>query len=295
MPAIAFTSSIRSIVRASSRTAAAQPPASRRARLRARGDRRARGRSRVCGRRRNRIDRSVAVSARARARRHSRRHATAARRRGRPRQDHPSRPDPVGAARARLDRARVDRLPGRPSRHVGAELRERFNITATVLDQASIADRIAALPPGVSPVVGTRRGDRVDRLRQAAGGPRGDRQRAARSRDRRRSASPCARHRSRRRDVAARLARAVVRLRVGDAALGRSGRVRLPHIDGRGRRSDRDLPHDAATTSAWPSRAARMCCGVRPTDDRSRVAGRDRSATRGRSGSRAAAKIAPSA
>ena len=31
------------------------------------------------------------------------------------------------------------------------ELRERFNITADVLDQASIADRIAALPPGVSP------------------------------------------------------------------------------------------------------------------------------------------------
>ena len=31
------------------------------------------------------------------------------------------------------------------------ELRERFNITAAVLDQASIAERIAALPPGVSP------------------------------------------------------------------------------------------------------------------------------------------------
>jgi superfamily II DNA or RNA helicase len=31
------------------------------------------------------------------------------------------------------------------------ELRERFDITATVLDQASIADRISELPPGVSP------------------------------------------------------------------------------------------------------------------------------------------------
>ncbi|HUQ87194.1 MAG TPA: helicase-related protein [Vicinamibacterales bacterium] len=31
------------------------------------------------------------------------------------------------------------------------ELRERFNITATVLDQSSIAERLAALPPGVSP------------------------------------------------------------------------------------------------------------------------------------------------
>ena len=31
------------------------------------------------------------------------------------------------------------------------ELRERFGIAATVLDQASIAERIASLPPGVSP------------------------------------------------------------------------------------------------------------------------------------------------
>jgi superfamily II DNA or RNA helicase len=34
------------------------------------------------------------------------------------------------------------------------ELRQRFNITATVLDQASIAERLAALPPGLSPWAG---------------------------------------------------------------------------------------------------------------------------------------------
>jgi superfamily II DNA or RNA helicase len=34
------------------------------------------------------------------------------------------------------------------------ELRERFNIVATVLDQAAIAERIAELPPGVSPWAG---------------------------------------------------------------------------------------------------------------------------------------------
>ena len=34
------------------------------------------------------------------------------------------------------------------------ELRDRFNIAATILDQPAIADRIASLPPGVSPWTG---------------------------------------------------------------------------------------------------------------------------------------------
>ncbi len=47
------------------------------------------------------------------------------------------------------------------------ELRDRFGISATMLDQAPIAERIASLPPGVKSVGRPRRRDRVDRFHQA--------------------------------------------------------------------------------------------------------------------------------
>ncbi len=42
------------------------------------------------------------------------------------------------------------------------ELATRFDISATILDQAAVAERVAALPPGANPWAGHARRDRVD-------------------------------------------------------------------------------------------------------------------------------------
>ena len=137
-----------------------------------------------------------------------------------------------------------------------AELQQRFHIDCAVLDQSAIAESVAALPPGINPwsshatiVASIDFVKRPEVLAALA-------ERAARCVDRRRGASPDARHRSRQRRGAAGVTHAVVRVRFRDAALGRRGGVQLLDRSRQPSRSDRDLPENTPRSGTAARRDA---------------------------------------
>ena len=118
------------------------------------------------------LEPALAISARAR-------HAGAARRRSRPRQDDSGRPHRVRAAGARRRSNASSSSRRRPARSMGAgarrslrDRRHRRRRTRPAAARSDAADRR-------QPVAHADRRRRVDRLRQAAGGPAGRRRRAA--------------------------------------------------------------------------------------------------------------------